>query len=277
MHTPVLLKETLQNLRVRRGGLYIDATVGEGGHFKKILEEGGKVLGIDRDMRQIAKLKLNFKEAELVLGNFAQIEHIAKAHNFYPVDGILFDLGLSFGQIEKSGRGFSYKQLNDQLDMRIGEEISIKASDLINSLNKEELYEIFANNSEEINSGAIAQAIVSARRLKKLTTVEDLVTVIEKALGQSNTRVLSRIWQALRIEVNQEFDNLKMGLKGSLNILKPGGRAIVITFHSLEDRIVKQFIDAKKSMIAEDSLIRSRSRTGFGRSAKLRIIVKNSR
>ncbi len=276
MHTPVLLDETLEALRIERGRLYIDATVGEGGHFKKILEKGGRVLGIDWDEKQIENLDLRIKNenAVLVTGNFKNIEKIAEENGFYPVDGVLFDLGLSYGQIEKSGRGFSYKQTDDLLDMRLSLNIKTKASDLINSLSEEELYDVFAKNSEEINSRAISQTIVGARRVKKIVKVADLIKAIKKAIGRDEQKILARIFQALRIEVNKEFKNLKMGLKGSLKILRPGGKIVVISFHSLEGRIIKKFIQENRNLIMEDKLIKSKSNMGFERSAQLRVIVK---
>ena len=267
MHHPVLLKAVIDNLGIKKGGLYIDATYGEGGHSLEILKKEGKVLAIDTDFQQILNFKFqisNWKNLTLVQGNFKDIEKIAKENDFYPVDGILFDLGLSIKQIQESGKGFSFKNSDEPLDMRLNNDLKIKASDLINSLNKEDLYEILARYSEEINSRAIADFIFRTRSLKKILTVGDLVSVIEKAIGKKGERVLRRIFQGLRIAVNDELENLKKGLTGGLRLIKKDGKILVITFHSLEDRIVKQF-GAGKPILGDRKL-------SFERSAKLRVI-----
>lgn len=275
MHTPVLLQEVIEGLQVKSGGLYIDATVGEGGHLKKILKKGGKVLGIDWDENQVKHLTLNvqhFKNTKIIYGNFADIARIAEENNFHPVDGIIFDLGLSMEQIENSGRGFSYKRLNEALDMRINNDLKVKASDLVNSLNQEELYEIFSKYSEEINSRSIAKGIVRARYLKKIATVNDLISIINNTTGKKDNKIKARIFQALRIAVNNELVNLKKGLSGALSILKKGGRIIVISFHSLEDRVVKRFIRENKLKQINKKVITGKEEFRFERSAKMRII-----
>lgn len=277
MHTSVLLKEVVDGLKVKDNGLYIDATVGEAGHLEEILKLGGKVLAIDWDKNQVesAKLKVkSYKNAKLVVGNFANIGKIAKKNDFFPVDGILFDLGLSYEQIDKSGRGFSYKRLNEELDMRLNTNLKIKAIGLINSLNQKELYEIFAKNSEEINSWAIAKAIISARNIKRIASVEDLTAAIKAAVPGASEQVFARIFQALRIEVNSELKNLERGLRRGLEILKSGGRIIVISFHSVEDRIVKRFIKENKESFSFEQLIKGKKHLKHERSAKLRIVEK---
>jgi len=269
MHTPVLLDEAVKALEVKNGKKYIDATFGEGGHSLGILEKGGKVLGIEWDEDKVKSQKSrvkSYKNLKLVWGNFKNIEKIAKENDFYPVDDVLFDLGLSMEQIEKSGRGFSYKRINEPLDMRISQKLDRTAADIINSLSGQELYEVFARNSEEVRSWSIAQAIVGARSLKRIETVGDLVTIIR---GNENT--LRRIFQALRIEVNQEFDNLKEGLRGVIKILKKEGRVVVITFHPLEDRIVKQFVVNNKLVSLIRKPIMAKNGKRFERSAKMRI------
>lgn len=277
MHTPVLLGPTIEALEVKKDGLYIDATAGEGGHLKKILELGGKVLAIDIDQEQIDNLKTTLRVDKRVIfavGNFREIEAIAKKHSFFPVDGIVFDLGLSMSQIEESERGFSYNKPLEPLDMRLDQKQEIKASDIINSLNVQDLYEVFSKNSEELGSRAIAKAIFSARRLKRIETVGDLLRALEK-LGVSEG-AKARIFQALRMEVNKDKENLQGGLEGGLRILKTGGRMAVLTFHSVEDRWVKRFINAHKKKIRESSLVKAeRKAEPFERSVKLRIIVKN--
>jgi len=274
MHNPVLLKEAVDGLQVIKDGRYIDATFGEGGHTVEILKRGGKVLGIDLDERQIfnEREKLRLK---LVQGNFKDIEEIGRKNNFFPVDGILLDLGLSMNQIENSGRGFSYHRLKEPLDMRIDLSQSVKASDLVNSLSVDELYETLAKYSAELNSRPVAQNIVFVRRLKRIETVGELIKIIDKAIGKSDRRVYQRIFQALRIVVNQELENLKKGLAGASMILKRNGRLVVITFHSLEDRIVKNFIRDNQLKQINKRVVRGENTIKFERSAKLRIISFN--
>ncbi len=265
MHTPVLLKQTIAGLNIKPNGKYIDCTYGEGGHTGEILNNGGIVLAIEWDNTK--KIALKNKNLTVVFDNFANIENIAKINNFLPVDGVLFDLGLSMEQIKNGKRGFSFKNDTEVLDMRINENIDKTAADLINSLSKTELYEIFAKNSEEINSMAISDAIYRTRLVKKIKTVADLKEILPK-----NESTIKRIFQALRIEVNNEFNNLKKGLYDSLKIIKKDGVIAVITFHSVEDRIVKNFIlnnnlrsETKKPIIA-------RNNNSFEKTAKLRLI-----
>ncbi len=275
MHTPVLLQKVIEGLQIKPGGLYIDATFGEGGHTQEILKEGGRALGIDWDIDQIQNSKFKsqkYKNLILENANFAQIKEIAKKHNFLPVDGILFDLGLSVRQIKESKRGFSYERLSEPLDMRMSLDLEKTAADFVNNFSAQELYEIFTRYSEELNSWAIAYAVVRARTLKKIKKVGDLVQVIDNSINRSDEKTYARIFQALRIAVNNEFENLKKGLKESLVILKKHGRIVIITFHSLEDRIVKNFIKENKLKQINKKLIISNKKNKFERSAKLRII-----
>ncbi len=278
MHKPVLLQEVIDYLNVKVGGLYIDATFGEGHHSIEILARGGKVLGVEWDFNQYQRAKIknqrciNLKKLILINGNFRDIEQIAKQNNFYPVDGVLFDLGLSMWQLKKSGRGFSFKKLNEPLDMRLSDELKDKASDLINSLSPKELYEILATYSEEINSWSIVKTLVRTRALKKIKLVSDLVNAVDRAIERKDERVYRRVFQALRIAVNKEFENLEKGLLGALNLIKKEGRIVVITFHSLEDRLVKNFVYKNNLNLLTKKPVISRSNFSFERSAKLRVI-----
>lgn len=274
MHTAVLLKEAVDGLSVKQGGLYIDATFGEGGHSREIVRRGGRVFAIDwdDDKFKVQSEKCKIDNLKLVWGNFADIEKIAKENEFYPVDGILFDLGLSMEQIAKSGRGFSYQRLDEPLDMRISKTTITTAANIINNFTVKELYEIFSRNSQEIYSWAIANAIVSARQVKKITTVGDLVLIINR--GESTKR---RIFQALRMAVNKELENLAKALEGSFHIVKPGGRVVVISFHQTEDRQVKNFIRQNKSAVTVKHPIRSKSGLGFEKTALIRICQVNMR
>ena len=281
MHTPVLLKQVIKNLEIKGNGKYIDATVGRGGHVEEILKKGPKVLAIDIDNYQAKALEKKslsfpFKEnLKIVVGNFSEIENIARINNFFPVDGILFDLGISYDQLSLSGRGFSYKMKQEELDMRLTNRFKICAKDVVNSLNKEELYEIFARNSEEINSRTIAENIIRARSMKKIITVNDLVKIVDRAIKRHDESVLSRIFQSLRMHVNKEIENLKKALNGSLNIVKRNGRIIIISFHSIEDRIIKNFVKENSNKVYQLLLIKGDRQKSFERSAKLRVLIRS--
>ncbi|MBI2641084.1 16S rRNA (cytosine(1402)-N(4))-methyltransferase RsmH [Candidatus Roizmanbacteria bacterium] len=281
----MLLNEAIEGLNVQKGKRYIDATAGEGGHVFEIARRGGMVLGIEWDDLQIKNLKLalskveglkleSYKSVLIVQGNFAKIEKVAKEQDFFPVDGILFDLGLSQNQL-LSGKGFSYRSLDDPLDMRIGSELTENAAGLINSLDSQSLYEIFVRNAEEINARTIVEAIVRARSKKKFEKVKDLVEVIDKMVGKKDKRTHARIFQALRIEVNDEFNNLRRGLVGAVNVLKQrAGRLVVIAFHSLEDRIVKRFAKENGLKLLKKVVGRAEATFRFERSAILRVMEK---
>ncbi len=280
MHQPVLLQEVIKYLGDIKNKFFIDATFGEGGHSLEIIKRGGKVLGIEWDQQQYEKAKIKYKHyletgnLKLVNENFSQIEKVAKKNKFFPVEGVLFDLGLSMTQLWQSGRGFSYKKIYEPLDMRLNLNLKIKAADLINSLEKEKLYEILAKYSEEIHSLRLVEAIISARKIKKIEKVKDLVDIINKAIGK-NEAVYKRIFQGLRIAVNNELENLKLGLEGALSILNEKGRILVISFHSLEDRLIKNIIKEKKLKMLTKKGIQSKNNLKFERSAILRIITLN--
>lgn len=283
MHTPVLLQKAIEYLNVKPGGKYIDATVGEGGHLELINRLGGTVLGIDWDAAQAQSLQLKFqnnKDIVIACGNYAHIESIAGEHGFTQVDGVLFDFGLSMKQLFESGKGFSFQHDEDPLDMRLNEELEKKASDIINSSSVSELYEIFAKFAEEFHSISIAEGIVRARIGRRMDRVRDLKKVIDYALKQCtvkhphpNRQTYARIFQALRIAVNKEFENIKSGLAGSLKVINPEGRIVVISFHSLEDRIVKQFVREKGLHELSKHVIKGDRELSFERSAKMRVIV----
>lgn len=269
MHTPVLLQQAIENLNIIPGANYVDATFGEGGYSREIIKMGGKVLAIDLDINQLNNYGEQNKNLKLVQGNFKDIEKIARESDYFPVDGIIFDLGLSMRQYLESKRGFSYKKSQEPLDMRLDTREGITAKELIYKSSKEELYEILAKNSEEIRSKEIADSIKSK---KQMNTVEDLINAIDKAIGYKSSSVYARIFQALRITVNDEFVNLRKGLEGAVNILKDKGRIVIVSFHSLEDRIVKNFVKEKGLSFKEKKPIRGFRQ--FERSAKLRVILK---
>jgi len=245
-HVPVLYHEVLAGLRVRPGGKYIDCTVGGGGHAQGILEAlapGGQLLGLDADPESLAhsqeRLAGYGQRVRLVQANFIRLGEVAREHDFCPADGILFDLGLSSLQLASVERGFSFQQ-DGPLDMRFDPEAeTLTAEELVNELAEGELARLIRGFGEDRRARRIARAIVEARPLR--TTLE-LAGVVEQAVGRrGRLHPATRTFQALRIAVNAELENLHCGLGEALECLAPGGRLAVISFHSLEDRIVKRF------------------------------------
>lgn len=296
-HVPVLKKEVVSSLNIEPGKKYIDATVGGGGHAFEILSKGGVLLGIDQDQEAIdytnrkwkiesRRLKIRKENLTLVRGNFVDINRIARERGFEHADGVIFDLGVSSYQIDKSGRGFSFLR-EEPLDMRMSSKIEITAKDIVNKASFDELYNIFSKFGEEKNAWAICDAIVLARQVKPIKTSRELAEIVagvneEHLRGVSRLHPATRVFQALRIVVNSEIDNLRKGLGGAFEILAPNGRLMVISFHSLEDRVVKLFFTKlvragaanfinKKPIIASDEEIKRNRRA---RSAKLRVIVR---
>jgi 16S rRNA (cytosine1402-N4)-methyltransferase len=249
IHVPVLLDEVLAGLQPRRGGYFVDCTVGLGGHAAAILEKispSGRLLGIDADPEAIklSQDKLsNYGEAvTLVNDNFANLEAICRRYHFHPVDGILFDLGVSSLQLDTAERGFSF-HLDAPLNMRFDPGQGLTASDIVNSFSEQELAKLIEKYGEERHSRRIARYIVQNRPIA--TTVE-LARLVNQASGAPTRRgkihPATRTFMALRIAVNSELQNLELALKQTIDLLRPGGRLTVISYHSLEDRIVKQFM-----------------------------------
>lgn len=286
MHTPVFADEVIQALQVIPNGKYIDATAGEGGHIARILATGAHVLGLDWDINQIDNIQTKIKNdnLKLVQSNYADIESVATENGFGSVDGILFDLGLSMKQIKDSGRGFSFNNPDEQLDMRIGSE-GETAKYFLNTLSEEELYEGLSRYSEDLNSRDIAKEIAFSRRNRMIERVGDLTGAIDRALEKAvskgsprNQISYARIFQAVRIMVNHEFENIRKGLEGAINLIKPEGRIVVITFHSLEDRIVKQMIKGHHLVTELDKpKIPFNKIKSFERSALIRVIKKHEK
>jgi 16S rRNA (cytosine1402-N4)-methyltransferase len=246
-HIPVLLKEVIDALGVQPGGRYIDCTVGTGGHAKAILEQsspGGQLLGIDADPEAItvsrARLQLYHKGVLLVNENFGNIQYICDRCSFRPVHGILFDLGMSSSQLSDGTRGFSF-QRDGPLDMRFDPTQELTAADLVNNLSPPELTQLFEKYGEERRSKQIARCIVENR---PITTTIQLAKVVEHALGGARGRIhpATKTFQALRIAVNHELEYLEMALHQVVGLLGFGGRLVVISYHSLEDRLVKEFM-----------------------------------
>jgi 16S rRNA (cytosine1402-N4)-methyltransferase len=252
-HESVMLQEALDGLAIRPDGIYIDATFGRGGHTQAILERlspSGRLIAIDRDPDAVNFAKEKFEadaRFSIFYGSFAQVKEVAmQAGVAGQVDGVLFDLGLSSPQIDNPERGFSFMQ-NGPLDMRMDTEQGLKASDFINTAPEKTLVEIFFLYGEERFSRRIANAIVLERQKHPIETTSALAEIVKEAnpKWEKHKHPATRVFQAIRIHVNQELDALKTGLDGAFDVLGIGGRLAVISFHSLEDRIVKQFMKLK--------------------------------
>jgi len=295
VHVPVLVEEVLYYLDPRPNDNFIDCTVGEGGHTIAILEKNapnGKVLAIDADPEQIKNYKLTKRDSDnrviLVNDNFKNLKKIVE--NFCPdwqgkIRGILFDLGMSSWHLEKSKRGFSFRY-NEDLDMCYGKTATVSAKEIINQWPSQEIERIIKEYGEERYAWRIADKIAKQRKQKTILTTFDLIEVIREAVPKNYERgrihPATRTFQALRIVVNQELENLKVALPQALEILSPGGRIVVISFHSLEDRIVKNFFkekakEGKIKILTKKPVIPSQEeieKNKKSHSAKLRAAVK---
>jgi 16S rRNA (cytosine1402-N4)-methyltransferase len=270
-HIPVLLQSVSTFLQVSPGQRYIDATLGGGGHTLEIIKHGGLVLGFDQDPEALSAC-LDSDQLIKVQSNFIHLSHEAEKHHWSPVSGILFDLGMSSHQLNLSDRGFSF-QKDSPLDMRMDPSLSATAADLLNTLPPADLTRIFREYGQEAQAGSIARRIINSRPLS--TTAQ-----LSRLLKSDKER--RRIFQALRITVNDELGALKTALPQALTILKPGGKILVISFHSLEDRIVKQQflfwsknhlgeILTKSPVIPDEAEINQNPKS---KSAKLRVFIK---
>ncbi len=284
-HKPVLLKETINLLKIESNQKYLDCTLGALGHALEIAKKGGKLFGIDQDPEAIKRAKTRLEntclkaEFKLLHCNFSNLLEAAKKFQVQSFSGILFDLGLSSEQIADPGRGFSFK-ISAPLDMRASKELSVTAADLVNGLHKGELSELFSKFGQEQYHLAIANHIVRARRSKPITTsleLADLVAKVKKTRGKIHPA--TKVFQALRIVVNDELNNLKTALPQAVKLLKPKGRLVIISFHSLEDKIVKNFFKQNKHLkILTDKPItpseEELKNNPRARSAKLRAATK---
>ncbi len=257
-HIPVLAGEVITMLAAAPGSLQIDATLGGGGHTERILEAtrpDGRLLGLDADGAAIARvsdrLRPRFGDRLVVRkANFRDLATVAPAAGFCAVDGALFDLGLSSDQLADTDRGFGFRA-GGPLDMRFDTSRGVPASELLATLDAAELLALFRRYGEEPKAGRIARAVVEARRTAPITTAEELAALIERVAPPNpriprRTHPATRVFQALRIAVNEELESLELGLTAVLDLLRPGGRLVVLSYHSLEDRIVKRFIAAER-------------------------------
>jgi len=277
-HQPVLLNEVLQWLVTDPSGIYCDGTVGGGGHAAAILDRlnlSGTLIGIDRDPEAVEYCRKRFPDRSNVViihGSFAEADHLLSPLISQPLAGVLLDLGVSSHQLDTPHRGFSHR-LSGPLDMRMDSSGGTTAADFLNQLTEAELANLFRNYGEEKHSSLIARKLIRFRNLHSIATTEDLVEIVRSATPPDHrTKSLSRVFQAVRIAINRELESLKTGLNTLLKMLAPGGRIAVISYHSLEDRIVKTlFQDRSKPCICPPEV----PYCVCGRSPELNILTRH--
>ncbi|WP_445721819.1 16S rRNA (cytosine(1402)-N(4))-methyltransferase RsmH [Flavobacterium sp.] len=243
-HNPVLLKETVDGLNIKPNGVYVDVTFGGGGHSREIMSrlgEGGRLIAFDQD-EDALKNAIDDERFLLINENFRNIKRFLRFHGIKKVDGILADLGVSSHQFDVAERGFSTR-FEAELDMRMNQKGDISAFHVVNEYSEQDLKRVFLDYGELKNGGAMANVIVAARNEKQIKDSEHLKQILARFLpGHKSNKILAQIYQAIRIEVNQEMEVLKEFLEQSLEILEEGGRLSVISYHSLEDRLVKRYM-----------------------------------
>lgn len=282
-HIPVLLHEVLDGLDTKPGGRYIDATIGDGGHTKAIIDHGGVVLGIDRDDEALKRVsermrfEIEIEKLKIMKGNFEDIAMIATQNNFQYVDGILFDLGMSSFQIEESGRGFTF-QKDEPLDMRMDSTLSVTAADLVNALGKKELFDVFTKFGQVERAHRLVEKIVESRKERPIQTTTQLADVVFSVNPRrGRLHPATKIFMALRMAVNDELGSLERTLPKAVTLLRPSGRLAVLSFHEGEDRVVKTFFRSNRTTISEIHPSpffpseKERSWNPRARSARLRI------
>lgn len=285
-HTPVLSTEVVSFFNPQPGARYIDATFGGGGHSKLILDRGSLVLGIDQDHQAITRARQLYTQPNLTLecGNFSSLSAIAVKHHFTPVAGIFFDLGVSSWQLDEPERGFSFTR-QAPLDMRMDQTLQVTAADLVAALGKKELTKLFTLYGDERAATKIADLIIKNRAIKPITTTTQLAELISSMHPHTfrpKIHPATKVFQALRIAVNDELNSLKSALPQTLDLLKPNGKLAIISFHSGEDAIVKAFF--KDQAAAGHLTLVTKKPLGPGtqelsanprsRSAKLRLATK---
>ena len=243
-HVPAMLAETIEALQIKPDGTYIDLTFGGGGHSREILKylgENGRLLAFDQDEDAVANI-IDDKRFTFVRSNFKFLKNFLRYHKVEQVDGILADLGVSFHHFDTPERGFSFRY-ESKLDMRMNRQATLSASGILNNYSEEQLADIFYHYGEMHNARRIATAIVKARKNQEIKNVDEFVEILKPFTNRNKEKKdLSCIFQALRIEVNGELDVLRSALAQSVDVLKKDGRLVVLTYHSLEDRLVKNFI-----------------------------------
>ncbi len=247
IHKPVLLDETISYLNCKKDGIYVDGTLGRGGHTAALLEEieeEGLVIALDRDLQAINSVKDSIESKNLILehANYTEIKSVLDKHKIDKADGMIFDLGVSSPQLDNSSRGFSYKN-NGPLDMRMNRDQKLTAADIVNNYSQKEIKNIIYDYGEEKWAARIAEFIIAYRKKKKIETTFELVDIIKAAIPasarSSGGHPARRTFQAIRIATNNELNQLKVMVSNAVDKLKNGGRICIISFHSLEDRIVK--------------------------------------
>jgi 16S rRNA (cytosine1402-N4)-methyltransferase len=243
-HVPVMATQCIEGLAIKEGGVYVDATFGGGGHAKLILADKRvkKLFGIDQDDDAI---KNRWDDPRLIIinHNYRYMKHFLKYHKALPVDGILADLGISSFQINEGSKGFSYR-FDERLDMRMDQGAEVDAVNILNDYNQEELTAIFKEYGDLNNAFHLANSIIQYRQLKPIVKVQDLLDAIKSQTPKmGDYAFLSKVFQALRIEANNEIKNLELFLNQCHDLLKPNGRLVIMSYHSLEDRCVKNFIN----------------------------------
>jgi len=296
-HVPVMLKECIDGLGIKSDGTYVDVTFGGGGHSREIikhLNEDGILVAFDQDVDAQQNL-VDDSRFVFIDQNFRYLKNNLRLHGLAPVDGVLADLGVSSHQFDVPERGFSIR-FDGELDMRMDQSGELTAKKVINEYSEDNLHKIFGIYGEIQNAKSLAKTIVTARLNRNIETIEDLKKAIAKLIPRNKeNKYLAQVFQALRIEVNQEMEVLKEFLEQTAEVLKPGGRLVVMSYHSLEDRLVKNFmmkgrfsgqvekdfygneikpftVLTKKSVVAGDEEL---ARNNRARSARLRIAVKN--
>jgi 16S rRNA (cytosine1402-N4)-methyltransferase len=258
VHVPVMAYEVVEMLAPAAGSRHVDATLGGGGHAERILsacDPDGRLLGLDADGAAIARVRARLaprfgSRLQLRQANFRELGSVAPEEGFAEIDGCLFDLGLSSFQLADEDRGFGFRT-GGALDMRFDTGRGMPAAELIATLDAAELTALFRRYGEEPFAGRIARAIVEARRTAPIRTADELAALVvrvapSRAPGRRRVHPATRVFQALRIAVNEEMDALQAGLAAAVDLLKPGGRLVVLSYHSLEDRIVKRFLQAER-------------------------------
>ena len=295
-HVPVMLRECMDALDIKPDGVYVDVTFGGGGHSKEILKhlgDKGRLLAFDQDEDAQRNIP-NDDRLTFIDQNFRFLKNYCRLYGAIPVDGVLADLGVSSHQFDQPERGFSIR-FDAELDMRMDQGGELTAKEVVNSYSEEDLHRIFGMYGEIQNAKSLAKAIVTARLNRSISTIAELKDAIKKLIpkGKEN-KYLAQVFQALRIEVNQELEALQEFLTQAVEVLKPGGRLVIMSYHSLEDRLVKNFIAkgkfkgevekdffgneikpmesvTRKAIVATDEEVAMNNRA---RSAKLRVAVK---
>ena len=296
-HTPALLYESIEGLNIRPDGVYVDATFGGGGHAQAILEQltTGCLIALDQDADALANAPSD-KRLTVQHGNFRFLRNYLAHHGYREVNGILADLGVSSHHFDEAARGFSYRHNDAPLDMRMNAAAQLTAKEVVNRYPEDALRYIFAEYGEITNNWRLARLIVTARQIAAINNSGELIAAIEPCIPRgAENKYLAKVFQALRIETNKELENLKLLLMQSVDLLPQGGRLVVIAYHSLEDRLVKNFFKngmfegsaekdiygnvdvpfqpvTNRAIVPADEEISANSRA---RSAKLRIGIRN--